>query len=287
MIIAVASGKGGTGKTTVATNLALALQNSVYLDCDVEEPNGHLFLKPVVEKSETVTRPVPRINHTKCDFCGECSRVCESHAITVLPNRVLVFDELCNSCGACTYFCPQNAIWEEKIPMGVIRIGKVLPENIGFFEGCLKIGELSPSPLIGKVVQKIEPEKINILDAAPGASCSMIETVRNADYCLLITEPTPFGLNDLELAVEALKNIEVPFGIVINKARSDSTIIDAYCEDNNIPILMRFPFNRRLAEAYSKGELAVRVFPELKEQFQNLFNEIKLRLQTSVNVLDG
>lgn len=286
MIIGVASGKGGTGKTTVATNLALAVQNSVYFDCDVEEPNGHLFLKPVVERRETVRRLVPRIDDTKCDFCGECQKVCEFHAITVLPNKVLVFDELCTGCGACTYFCPQNAIWEAEIPIGVIRKGKVLPEGIGFVEGCLTIGESSPSPLIGKVVQLVEPEKVNILDAAPGASCSMIETVRNADYCLLVTEPTPFGLNDLELAVEALKNIDVPFGIVINKARSDSTIIDEYCEERNIPVLLRLPFDRRLAEAYSKGDLAVRVFPELKEQFQDLFNEIKLHLQVSAGILN-
>lgn len=278
MIVAIASGKGGTGKTTVATNLALSVSGSVYLDCDVEEPNGHLFLKPVIEKEEKVSRLLPRFDDEKCTYCGECANVCQFNALTVLPRQVLLFEEMCHSCGVCAYFCPENAIKEMEQPMGTLRIGKIPPENSSFVEGCLNIGEMMPGPLIAKVKEKVQPEKLNILDAPPGTACPMVEVVRHTDFCLLVTEPTPFGLSDLKLAVEVMRILNQPFGIVINKDNQDSTMMEEYCRFERIPVLLKIPFNRQLAEAYSRGVPAVGVFQEMKITFQNLFDEINIRL---------
>ncbi len=278
MRIAVASGKGGTGKTTIATNLALSVTEAVYLDCDVEEPNGHLFLNPDIEKKESIARLLPEFNYDRCDFCGECSRVCEFHAIMVLPKQVMLFDELCHSCGACSYLCPQNAIREVGKSMGVLREGTIYPEECGFVEGCLNVGEMMASPLISRVKAKTRTGAVNILDSPPGTACSMVETVRDADFCLLVTEPTPFGLSDLRLAVEVLRVVDLPFGVLINKSIESSTLIEEYCEEEQVPILMKLPFDRRLAEAYSRGEPAVRLFPELKSRFQELLQDIQLQL---------
>ncbi len=278
MKIAVASGKGGTGKTTIAINLVLSAKNTIYLDCDVEEPNGHLFLNPDVEKEECINRLLPQINYDRCNFCGECAKVCEYTAITILPNQVLLFEEMCHSCGACAYFCPQNAIKETEKPLGFIREGRIYPEGCHFVEGCLNLGEMMASPLISQVKAKVRPDSINILDAPPGTSCPMVETIRQADYCLLVTEPTPFGLNDLRLAVEVLRIVGIPFGLVINKADGIFTAIEEYCQEQQIPILMKLPFDRKLAEGYSRGEAAVRHYPELKSQFQQLLKNIEAKI---------
>ncbi|MEJ2635750.1 MAG: ATP-binding protein [Calditrichia bacterium] len=278
MKIAVASGKGGTGKTTIAVNLVLSVENANYLDCDVEEPNGHLFLNPDIEKEETVGRLLPEIGYDRCNFCGDCAKVCEYNAITVLPKQVLLFEEMCHSCGACAYFCPQNAIKETEKPIGILREGKIYPEGCGFVEGRLNLGEMMASPLISHVKAKVQPDCINILDAPPGTSCSMVETIRKADYCLLVTEPTPFGLNDLKLAVEVLRIVGIPFGVVINKADAIFTTIEKYCKEQQISILMKLPFDRKLAEAYSRGEAEVRHYPELKSQFHQLLHNIETQI---------
>ena len=274
MIISVASGKGGTGKTTIATNLVLSIPNSIYLDADVEEPNGHLFLNPIILDEKVISRKIPEIDYNRCNFCGVCARTCEFHAISVLPKMVLVFDELCHSCGACSYFCPEKAIVEVDKPLGLLRTGEILPEKKSFYEGRLNIGEMMASPLIAELKQICHPNKINIVDAPAGTSCSMVESVRDADYCILVTEPTPFGLHDLKLSVEVLQFLEIPFGVVINKSQKESDIIEDYCSETGTPVLLKLPFDRRLAEAYSRGEPAVKVFPELKKQFVDLYEKI-------------
>jgi MinD superfamily P-loop ATPase len=274
MIISVASGKGGTGKTTIATILVLSIPDSIYLDADVEEPNGHLFLNPTILVEKVISRKIPEINYDRCNFCGVCTQTCEFHAISVLPKMVLVFDELCHSCGACAHFCPEKAIVEVDKPLGLLRTGEILPEKKSFYEGRLNIGEMMASPLIAKIKQICHPNKINIVDAPPGTSCSMVESVRYTDYCILVTEPTPFGLHDLKLSVEVLQFLEIPFGVVINKSQKESDIIEEYCAGTRIPVLLKLPFDRRLAEAYSRGEPAVKVFPELKNQFVDLYEKI-------------
>lgn len=274
MIISIASGKGGTGKTTIATNLVLSIPNSIYLDADVEEPNGHLFLNPIILDEKVISRKIPEIDYNRCNFCGVCAKTCEFHAISVLPKMVLVFDELCHSCGACSYFCPEKAIVEVDKSLGLLRTGEILPEKKIFYEGRLNIGEMMASPLIADLKQICHPDKINIVDAPAGTSCSMVESVRESDYCILVTEPTPFGLHDLKLSVEVLQFLDIPFGVVINKSQKESDIIEDYCSETETPVLLKLPFDRRLAEAYSRGEPAVKVFPELKKQFVDLYENI-------------
>ncbi len=287
MNIVIASGKGGTGKTTIATNLTLSLKNAVYLDCDVEEPDGHLFLRPVVEQTKTASRLLPEINYEKCNFCGRCSEICQFHALTVLPGQVILFEEMCHSCGVCAYYCPLGAIREKEQPMGIIRNGYVSPDGSGFLEGRLNIGEMMAGPLIQQVKAMADPKKINILDAPPGTACSMVEVVRGADYCLLVTEPTPFGLHDLKLAVNVLRVMQCPFAVVENKAMEHNDLIVQFCQTEKIPLLMKIPFDRRLAEAYSRGEPAVRIFPHLKREFRLLFRKIELQLQTGNLVIEN
>jgi MinD superfamily P-loop ATPase len=279
MIISVASGKGGTGKTTIATNLVLSIPDSIYLDADVEEPNGHLFLNPIILDEKVISRKIPEIDYNRCNFCGVCAKTCEFHAISVLPKMVLVFDELCHSCGACSYFCPEKAIVEVDKPLGLLRTGEILPEKKSFYEGRLNIGEMMASPLIAKLKQNCRSNKINIVDAPPGTSCSMVESVSKTDYCILVTEPTPFGLHDLKLSVEVLQFLEIPFGVVINKSQKESDLIEDYCSETEIPVLLKLPFDRRLAEAYSRGEPAVKLFPDLKNRFNELYEKILMDLR--------
>ena len=279
MIISVASGKGGTGKTTIATNLVLSIPDSIYLDADVEEPNGHLFLNPMIHDEKVISRKIPEIDYDRCNFCGVCARTCEFHAISVLPKMVLVFGELCHSCGACAYFCPEKAIVEVDKPLGILRTGEILPEKKSFYEGRLNIGEMMASPLIAKLKQICHPDKINIVDAPPGTSCSMVESVSETDYCILVTEPTPFGLHDLKLSIEVLQFLEIPFGVVINKSQKESDLIEDYCSETEIPVLLKLPFDRRLAEAYSRGEPAVKLFPDLKNRFNELYEKILMDLR--------
>ena len=279
MIISVASGKGGTGKTTIATNLVLSIPGSIYLDADVEEPNGHLFLNPMIHDEKIISRKIPEIDYDRCNFCGVCARTCEFHAISVLPKMVLVFGELCHSCGACAYFCPEKAIVEVDKPLGILRTGEILPEKKSFYEGRLNIGEMMASPLIAKLKQICHPDKINIVDAPPGTSCSMVESVSKTDYCILVTEPTPFGLHDLKLSIEVLQFLEIHFGVVINKSQKESDLIEDYCSETEIPVLLKLPFDRRLAEAYSQGEPAVKLFPDLKNRFNELYEKILMDLR--------
>jgi MinD superfamily P-loop ATPase len=274
MIITVASGKGGTGKTTVATNLAVAVESDVQvLDCDVEEPNAHLFLKPEISDTTTATTPVPEIDLEKCTLCGECEKICQFKAIVVLGDTVLTFPEMCHGCGGCTAVCPAAAIKEIGRELGVIETGH--RKDVAFGHGRLRIGEAMAPPLIKKVRALALPDRFTIIDAPPGTSCPVIASMKGTDFVLLVTEPTPFGLYDLKLAVGAVKLLGIPHGLVINRADLGDRQVHAYAEEENIPILMEIPFDRRVAEAYSNGDLIVETQNEWKDAFRHLYVSIK------------
>jgi MinD superfamily P-loop ATPase len=277
MIISIASGKGGTGKTTVATNLATALGQGVQLlDCDVEEPNAHLFIHPEIEKRETISTPVPVVDEAKCTLCGKCGEICQFKAIVVIGNTVLPFHELCHSCGGCMAVCPDDAIREEGRELGIIEVGH--RNGLEFVYGKLRVGEAMSPPLIRKVRAFTREDKITIIDAPPGTSCPVIAAMRDTDFVLLVTEPTPFGLYDLKLAVGAVRILGIPCGLVINRSDIGDDKVRAYAEAEALPILMEIPFDRRIAEVYSRGELLTETMPEWKEKFLELYERIKERV---------
>jgi MinD superfamily P-loop ATPase len=277
MIISIASGKGGTGKTTVATNLTAAAGGSLaLLDCDVEEPNAHLFLEPEFTDSETVDAPIPEVDMNLCSHCKKCMDICRYGAIAVMGKKVLVFPELCHSCGGCTLVCPEKAIKEVSRPIGKVNVGRLkhLP-GPAFVQGYLKIGQVMAPPIIRHVRTHEGKKDVTIIDAPPGTSCPVIASMKNTDAVLLVTEPTPFGLNDLILAVEAVKLLKIPHGLVINRAGMGDDAVYEYAKKQGVPILMEIPFDRRIASAYSKGKLLVDALPEYKEKFITLFEDLK------------
>lgn len=275
-IIAVASGKGGTGKTTVATNLArvAAIQGLEvsYLDCDVEEPNGHIFLKPEIEKTESVCVPVPVVDEDKCTACGKCREICQYSAIALLGKTVLTFPNLCHGCGGCILVCPTGAITETGREVGVVEEG--MADGVRFVHGKLRIGEAMSPPLIRRVKERILDHGMAIIDSPPGTSCPVIQSVKGADYVLLVTEPTPFGLNDLKLAVEMLRVLNLPFGVVVNRADVGDEAVFDYCSSQSIDVLLQIPDDRRIAEAYSRGQLATQALPEYAEVFASLLKGV-------------
>ncbi|RJQ73297.1 MAG: (4Fe-4S)-binding protein [Desulfobacteraceae bacterium] len=276
MIISVASGKGGTGKTTIATNLAVSLGADVQLlDCDVEEPNAHLFIRPDIRQVETVTTPVPEVDMQKCTLCGKCAQICQYKAIVVLGSTVLPFVELCHSCGGCMWACPEKAIRETGRELGVIERGN--KNGLEFVQGKSRVGEAMSPPLIRKVREYTRPGGLTIIDAPPGTSCPVITSMRGAHFVVLVTEPTPFGLHDLKLAVGAVRILKIPCGLVINRADMGDDRVKAYAEVEGLPILMEIPFDRRIAAAYSRGEMLVDVLPEWKERFIDLYRQIEAR----------
>jgi MinD superfamily P-loop ATPase len=273
MIISIASGKGGTGKTTVATNLAVCLESNVQiLDCDVEEPNSHLFIRPAIEEVITVTTPVPHVDEERCTLCGKCAEICQFKAIVVIGETVLPFANLCHSCGGCMEVCPEEAISEIGRELGVIEKGH--RNGLDFVHGRLRIGEAMSPPLIRRVRSFGRPDMTVIVDAPPGTSCPVIAAMKGTDFVLMVTEPTPFGLHDLKLAVGAVKLLGIPSGLVINRADIGDDKVRAYAEQEDLPVLMEIPFDRRIAEAYSRGKLIVEVMPEWKEKFLGLFDQI-------------
>lgn len=304
--ISVASGKGGTGKTTVAVNLALAvaleLQDSnvpppvpvsqVHLvDCDVEEPNCHIFLNPIYEYDEDQEVPVPEVDDEKCTHCGRCGEVCAFHAILAGPKSVVVFPELCHGCSACWVLCPEGAISESSRAIGKIQRGMAL-DCFDFTHGVLNTGEALSPPLIKKVKElaenyanekqkniKEKGEPVVIMDAPPGSACSMVESVKDADLCLLVTEPTPFGLHDLELAVETLKKLEVPSAVVINRCDIGDERVDKYCKKENIPVISKIPLDRNIAKLYARGKPLVTESHEYKLMFRDMFDKIWIVLR--------
>ncbi len=273
MIISIASGKGGTGKTTVATNLALSIDGRVQLfDCDVEEPNAHLFLKPVIEKTEPVIAPVPKIDLEKCTFCKKCMNICRFGALAVLKKDVMVFENLCHSCGGCFEICPENAVLEKPRSLGDIEHGKV--NGIDFIHGRMAVGQVMAPPIIKKVRSFADPDWITLIDAPPGTSCPVIAAMNHVDFVVLVTEPTPFGLHDLTLAVETVRILNIPCGLVINRVGIGNDEVNRYAQKENIPILMEIPFDRKIAQTYSRGEMIVDRMPEYREKFRDLFRDI-------------
>lgn len=277
MKIALASGKGGTGKTTLATNLAVVASRQgrcvAYLDCDVEEPNGHLFLRPAIAARTPVTTPVPRVLEEACRHCGECSGICQYSAIVCLGEKVLVYPELCHGCGGCALVCPNQAIIEVPREIGVVERGTAGP--IGFVHGLLNVGEAQSPPVI-KAVKAAAPDvEWQILDAPPGTSCPVITTLSDCDFVVLVTEPTPFGLNDLALAVDTVRQLGLPFGVVINRADAGDQRVKDYCTAEQISVLLEIPEDRRIAEAYSRGELVSETVPRTRAAFEELYGRIE------------
>jgi MinD superfamily P-loop ATPase len=285
MIIAIASGKGGTGKTTVATSLALSIaadktdtsERPLFLDCDVEEPNAALFLKPALTSREEVGLLIPQVDLDRCTYCGRCAEVCVWRAIAVVGERVLIFPELCHGCGSCTLNCPEEAIDEVLNVMGTLESGPAGPLDFG--QGTMDVGQAMSVPIIRQLkAQHLfsrNGDRLVLLDAQPGTSCPVVETMRGADFVLLVTEPTPFGLHDLRLAVEVARDeLDLPVGVVVNRDGIGDSGVDDYCEAEAIPVLMRIPLDRRIAEAISEGQALVEALPEYRGAFQDLHRQI-------------
>jgi MinD superfamily P-loop ATPase len=280
MIIAVASGKGGTGKTTVAASLALSLadhsQALSFLDCDVEAPNAHIFLRPEFERSRAVENLIPSVDAQKCTGCGRCAEVCQYHAIVVLGQKTLVFPELCHGCGSCTLECPEQAISEIPEKLGSLEAGNTL-QGQKFARGLLNIGEPMAVPVIRQLKkwQPPQPAEIAIWDCPPGTSCPVVESIRGADFLLLVTEPTPFGLHDLELAAQLATELEIPAGVVINRDGLGDTRVDGFCQQAGIPILMHIPLEREIGAGIAQGKNLIEIRPEYQTHFQEMFRQIK------------
>ncbi len=280
MRLAVASGKGGTGKTTVSTNLARVLSRNhpvQYVDCDVEEPNGHLFLNPQLSMTIKVETQVPSIDESACTHCGECSTFCAYNAIAALGKTTLVFPELCHSCGGCTLICPSRAISEIGKDIGVIRIG--VSGELKFADGTLHVGQAQSPPLIRELKKHIMDGHIAIIDAPPGTSCPVVTSLRNTDLVVMVAEPTPFGLNDLKLAVDMVRELGIPYGVLINRSDMGDDRVEAYCTEQSIPIWGRIPNDIRIAKQYSSGVLAVDALPDIAV----LFGEIADRILAEVD----
>jgi MinD superfamily P-loop ATPase len=277
MRIAIASGKGGTGKTTVATNLAHVAARSgrsvAYLDCDVEEPNGHIFLRPQIEETRSIDKPVPVVDQSLCSHCGACSQICRYGAIASLPKQTLVYPELCHACGGCELVCPCDAIQEMPRSIGTLRIGN--SGAIRFVDGTLNVGEAMSPPAI-HVVKAAAPEAdLVLLDAPPGTSCPAIEAVRGSDLVVLVTEPTPFGLHDLKLAVEMVRALSLPMGVVVNRAGIADGEVLRYCAGHRVSVLGEIPDDRNVAVAYSRGQMIADAVPEFARQIEDLLERIE------------
>jgi len=280
IVVAVASGKGGTGKTTVAVSMALSAPGLVRLiDCDVEEPHCHLFLKPTITGTLPVSVPVPVVDEDRCTACGRCAEICQYNAIASLKTKALVFPELCHGCGGCVKVCPVSAIAEGRRDVGHLSIGR--SRDVEFVEGRLRVGEAQSPPLIRAIKRYVSDEGLTLIDAPPGTSCPVIASVRGADYVILVTEPTSFGLHDLKLAVETVRKLELPFGVVINRADAGDGRTHAYCAEEGIRILMEIPDDRRIAEAYSRGKAAVEALPELRTAFRRLGQSVQEELDAA------
>ncbi len=283
MNLAIASGKGGTGKTTVAVNLALLLSQDEqveFLDCDVEEPNAHLIIKPKFESVKEVGIPNPVIDFNRCDFCGRCAEVCAFNALAVFQEHVMVLPELCHGCGSCAYFCPQKAISEHDRTIGVIESGSV--NRIDFVHGCLNPGEAMSPPLIDAVKKMASRDKMTVIDSPPGTSCPAISAIKGSDFCILVTEPTSFGLNDLDLVYQTVTRLGLPSGVVINRCDIGDGRVEEYCRKNNLPVLLKVPFDRKVAGLCACGEPVIFKFPAWQKNFKQLYDQVRILVEGAV-----
>ena len=280
MKITIASGKGGTGKTTIATNLACSIaqldKTVQYLDCDVEEPNGHIFLKPEIKETQKITIGVPEVDGDLCDGCGKCGQLCQYSAIICLKDKPLVFEQLCHSCGGCELVCPTGAIKEKQVEIGFVELGTA--GDVRFGQGKLKVGDVRSPALIKKVKENAADNGTVIIDAPPGTSCPVIEAVKGADFVLLVTEPTPFGLNDLQLAVEMVRELGLAIAVAINRCDICDDRVLRYCQQQDIEILLEIPNDRLIAEAYSKGIKIIDALGGYEEKFLQLYLKINANI---------
>jgi len=279
MIMAVASGKGGTGKTTVALALAaMAGPETRLLDCDVEEPNCHLFLPSEVKCQATVHVPVPVVDPARCNGCGQCAQFCAYHALAALPRQLLIFPELCHSCGGCFQVCPTQALHEEPEAIGTIEIRR--HQNLELISGRLTVGKTMSPPLIRAVKKYIDDRNTTVIDCPPGTACPVVTAVRGADYVVLVTEPTPFGLHDLTLAVDVMRELGLACGVILNRADAGDRSVHDYCRRENLPLLLEIPQRRAIAEAYSRGQPLLEAMPELQTEFRQLLERLKTETAT-------
>lgn len=271
MNIAVLSGKGGTGKTTVSTNLALALKSN-YIDCDVEEPNGFIFLKPKLDKTEAVMVGYPIIDDDKCTACGACVNICQFNALAKVNGNIMLFQKLCHDCGACKIVCKFNAVTYRKREIGKIESGNI--RNINCSRGILNISEPMAVPVIRGLLKSLSEEEVNLIDCPPGTSCNVVNVLKYADAAILVTEPSEFGLHDLKMAVELVKMYNIPFGILINKDDGRDNIVKKYCRENKINTIGTIPYMKDTAIIYSKGEV---LYDDLRHKtlFDKLSKEVK------------
>jgi MinD superfamily P-loop ATPase len=278
MYIAVASGKGGTGKTLVSTSLALCAQEfgCTYVDLDVEEPNGAIFMKPEIREEIAFTLQVPEIDENDCTFCETCAKSCLFNALSILPpvKKALFFPDLCHSCGVCAYVCPvEGAIKEVAREIGKIKIGR--SGNINFIEGRLQVGQISGVPLIREIINNyMDLESLLIVDSSPGTSCPVVESLKKSDYVVLVTEPNPFGLNDLKLTVELVTELGKDAGIIVNKDNGKSNIVDEYSCEANIPVILKIPYSIDIQKDYSNGVPLVKSMPGIVEKFKVVLENI-------------
>ncbi len=289
MKIAVASGKGGTGKTTLAVALSALMPGSVYVDMDVEEPNGKIFLKPQITESMDFTQKIPEIQADKCTYCGKCADACEYNAISIIKpiKKALFFSDLCHSCGVCVYVCPEDgAIIEVDKSKGKINFGKYGGStSVNFIEGILNVGEPSAVPLISGVNRELKNnEGLFVLDAPPGTSCPVVATLEDVDYVVLVTEPTPFGLNDLKLALEVVRELGKPYGMVVNKHDLAYTQAESFAKENEVEIIGRIPFDRKIAQLYSEGLLLGEMSDKLKQELSSIVSVLERKLGTKLGV---